>query len=69
MWYVFANWYFHDHPYGQGGGKKKEKKKEDEKSLLKEDIVPLMFNVVLALNENTSMDKSIWMLIIFFIKP
>jgi hypothetical protein len=35
--------------------------KKDERSLLRKDIVPLMFNGVLALNENTSMDRSTWM--------
>jgi hypothetical protein len=32
--------------------------------------MPLMLNGVLALNENTSMDKSIWMLIkIYMLNP
>jgi hypothetical protein len=37
------------------------RKKKKEKSLLRQDIVPLMFNGVLALNETTSMDRSTWM--------
>ncbi len=69
------NWYFHDHPYAREQNtltKKKKMKEFIKREYCIVDVqgqMTLMLNEVLALYENTSMDKSTWMSLKKNIKP